>query len=132
MRKSYTTGIDDNEISISVNIGTPGLANTIVFQFPGGGQKKKIAESTVDNGNITTKKIGKGSELKGSYLKVRTIIDFRSINPSQWEQLADNIVAKFTLSGGFSGTQHYSYDEDDKTVNSAGSLVVIDMEIDLI
>ena len=131
MRKGYKIGNFNDPIIIKVNIGTPGMANTKVFQFLGGGQHKLLAESNADSGNIPETAIGNGQDLIGSYLKIRTIIDFGTIDPSQWEQLFNTIVGKYGLSGGFAGPQSYSYDEDDKTSGSGGRFAVIDMELDL-
>jgi hypothetical protein len=131
MRKDYTIGMIENKISLKVNVGSPGIVHTIAFQFLPGGQYKKLKESNVQSGNIDLTFIGTGAELIGSYLKIRTVIDFGSIDSIQWPQLVNTIVEKAFLSGGFAGDQSYSYDEDDKTVSLDGRIVVIDMEINL-
>jgi len=132
MRKAYSIGQSDKKINLKVNIGTPGIAHTKVFQFLSGGQNKFLVESDVDSGSITNTFIGNGEDLIGSYLKIRTVVDFGSIDKSQWEQLCDTIVGKYAISGGFSGIQPYSYDEDDKTESNNYRFAIIDMEIDLI
>lgn len=131
MRKGYKIGKFNDPIVFKANIGTPGIVNTKVFQFFGDRQSKLLTESNVDSGNIQETSLGKGSDLINSYLKIRSIIDFGTIDSSQWEQLYDNIVGKYGISGGFAGNQSYSYDEEDKTKSSNGRFVVIDMEIDL-
>lgn len=132
MRKNYKIGMLDNKIGIDVTIGTPGIAHTIVFQILNADRYEILKESSVDSGNIDINIIGTGKSLIGSYLKIRTAIDFGSIDSSQWEQLAKKIVAKYTLSGGFDGNQTYSYDEDDKTISDNGRTIIIDKEINLI
>lgn len=131
MRKEYKIGQESNKIYLDVKIGTPGIAHTKVFQFLQGGQHKLLTESDVDSGNLKNVNIGKGSDLIGSYLKIRTVVDFGSIDNSQWEQLSDTIVGKYGVSGGFLGKQPYNYDEDDKTDSNNFRFAIIDMEIDL-
>jgi len=132
MRKSYKIGRNENQISVNVIIGTKGIAQTKVFQFLPGGQYKLLAVSNAQSGNIDNAFIGNGSDLIGSYLKIRTIIDLGSIaDVTQWPQLSDCVSAKFGLSGGFLGNQSYSFDEDDKTDSSSGQVIIIDMEVNL-
>lgn len=131
MRKGYKIGNKDNDIKLKATVGTPGIAHTKVFQFLGGGQVKSITESNVDSGNIQEVSIGKGSDLFGSFIRIRTVIDFGSIDSSQWDQLYETIVGKYGISGGFAGNQSYTYDDDDKSNNNTGQFVIIDMEIDL-
>jgi len=131
MRKEYKIGQINTDIYLQTKIGTPGIAHTKVFQFLPGGQHKLLAQSDVDSGCIENTLIGKGKDLIGCYLKIRTVIDFGSIDSSQWEQLCDAIVGKYGLSGGFLGEQSYNYDEDDKTESNNFRFAVIDMEINL-
>lgn len=131
MRKGYKIGEFNDPIKLKATIGTPGIANTKVFQFFGDGQAKLLAESNVDSGNISETAIGKGAELIGSFIKIRTLIDFGSIDSSQWKQLYETLVGKYGISGGFAGKQSYSHDDDDKTNSTDGRFVVIDMEIEL-
>jgi hypothetical protein len=131
MRKEYKIGQESNKIYLDVIIGTPGIAHTKVFQFLSGGQHKLLTESDVDSGSLSNKFLGKGSDLIGCFIKIRTVIDFGSIDHSQWEQLSNTVVGKYGISGGFLGKQSYNYDEDDKTDSNNFRFVVIDMEIDL-
>lgn len=131
MRKDYKIGKINKEIYLQVKIGTPGIAHTKVFQFLPGGQHKLLAQSDVASGNIKNTLLAEGKDLIGSYLKIRTVVDFGSLNQSQWEQLCDTIVGKYGLSGGFMGEQSYNYDEDDKTESNNFRFAIIDMEINL-
>jgi len=131
MRKDYSVGMENNKINLDVTIGTPGIAHTTVFQYFPGGEHKKLVESDVDSANIKQSLIGEGKELIGSYIKIRTVIDFLSIDSSQWELLAQKISGIYNLSGGFGGSQSYTYDADDKTIGLSGRIVVIDKEFNL-
>lgn len=131
MRKEYKIGQTNKAINILTNIGTPGIAHTKVFQFLPGGQHKLLAQSDASSGSIEKTPIGEGQDLIGSYLKIRTVVDFGSIDSSQWEQLCESIVGKYGLSGGFLGEQSYNYDEDDKTESNNFRFAIIDMEINL-
>lgn len=131
MIHNYITGDEDGELKLGVTVGTPGIANTVVFRFKEGVPKKKIAESNVDSGNIAEKVIGSLADLKNSLLKIRTIVDFAGIPSSQWEQLAENVVVRVKLSGGFSGVETFTFDEADKASSNSGRVVVIDIHVNL-
>ena len=129
MTHNYITGDSDGDLKLGVTVGTPGIANTVVFRFKTGQPKEKIAESNVDSGSIAEKVIGPVADFKNSRLKIRTIVDFAGISSSQWEQLAENVVANVRLSGGFSGVETFAFDEEDKASSNSGRVVVIDIVV---
>lgn len=131
MRTDYNIGADDNTINLGVSIGTPGIAHTIVFQFKSEIDFKKLLEADANSGSIPPTLIGNGEELINSFIKIRTSIDFGSIDSSQWEQLGKTIVGNYYLSGGIEGEKVFNYDADDITISDDGRIVIIDKEVNL-
>jgi hypothetical protein len=76
--------------------------------------------------------IGSAQSLRTGYLVIQTLIDFGTIDSSQWEQLIQNLVIKYDLSGGLSGNQHFNSDTDDITTSPNKKLVIVAKPIELI
>jgi hypothetical protein len=131
MMKNYITGGDNGELKLGVTVGTPGIANTVVFRFKDNEPDTKIAESNVDSGNVLEKVIGSLPYFKNTQLKVRTIVNFVGFPSTQWEQLGETVAMKVKLSGGFSGSETFQYDEEDKASSESGKVVVIDIMVNL-
>jgi len=132
MRETYTSGQGTHEISLEVNIGTPGIAHTRVYLFSDETSYVKIAESGDDDANIAQMTAGIADELLGKFLHIRTTIDFRLMDPGQWPQLIETIYCEYFLSGGTEGERNYYCEADDKSIDDAGSIAVIDKRVDLI
>lgn len=131
MRPPYNTGLDRNQISLEVSVGTPGAAHTVANQFRAGAQRIKLAESSTNSGNIALTAIGSAQLLRSSYLVVQTIIDFDTLDPNQWEQLSPNLAIEYHLSGGFSGDQYFKPDLDEVTISQSERLVVVTKPFEL-
>ena len=132
MRETYHVGQGDNEIYLEVRIGTPGLAHTIVFLFSDNNTYEIIKESDQDSGNIENTLAGMANDLIGKFLQIRTTVDFGTMDPEQWPQLADTIYCEYILTGGLPEEQSFYCAADDKAVSNDGRVVVIDKFIDLI
>jgi hypothetical protein len=131
MKRTYELGIDSNQITLGVTVGTAGTAYTSASIARSGGQQKKIAESNADSGTISDRNIGKASDLVGSYLIIRTIIDFSNIDKSLWKNQADHLIIRYHLDGGFSGNQVYNQDIDDINASPDGKIIIITKPIEL-
>ena len=132
MKETYHVGQGVNEISLEVIIGTPGLAHTIVFLFSDSTTYEIIKESDADSGNIEKTLIGMTDGLAGNFLQIRSTVDFGTIDPEQWPQLADTIYCEYQLTGGSNGEGIFHCATDDKAISNNGRVVVIDKFIDLI
>jgi len=124
MKRIYNTGLDTNQITLGVTVGTVGIAYTSVYLSRSGGQQLKIAESNEDSGNIKEKSIGTASSLRSSYLIILTSIDLTNVDKDLWQNQADNLSIRYHLSGGFSGSQIYNQDIDDTKVLPNGKILV--------
>lgn len=131
MNETYNTGMDQNQISSAVNVGTTGTAYSTMYIARNGEDPLKIAESNENNGNIVSQVIGKASELRNSYLIIRTIIDLSNIDPSLWINQQQNLSIKYSLDGGFSGSQLYRVNNDDITASSTGKNIIVTKSIEL-
>ena len=132
MKSTYQTGIDANTILLNVKTGTMGTAYTAVYLILSGGQKTKIAESSLQNGNIPDKTVGQAIQIKNGYLKIRTTVDFSNIDSSQWANQAGKIVIKYALDGGFSGNEIFNNNADDADIVENGQKVIITKIIQLL
>ncbi|WP_109097706.1 hypothetical protein [Aquimarina sp. AU58] len=132
MKRVYEIGNDTNQINCTVKIGTVGVAYTAVYIARSGGQWSQIKESTSSSGNIKSFLVGQAIDLRDSYLVIRTIIDFSTIDKDLWNEQKNNIVARYYLKGGLLGAQTYNHDTDDITSSSNGKIVVITKPIKLI
>lgn len=129
--QDYHLGDQNGNLLLEVNVGTPGIANTVVFRFKDN-QKVKLGGSNVDSGNIGQFNAGPLTDFTNSRIKVRTIVDFAALPPAQWTQLAENVVMTLRVSGGFDGVASFEYDDQDKSESASGKVVVIDINIKFI
>ena len=132
MKRIYDTGIDTNQITFGVKVGTVGTASTSANIVRSGGQQTEVVESNEDSGNIADKIIGEASELKKSYLVITTIINFSNNDKSLWKNQKDNLIIRYHLEGGFSGNQTYNQDVDDINSSPDGKIIVVTKPIELI
>jgi len=132
MKRTYDTGIDTNQITFGVIVGTVGTAYTSVYLNRSGGQNTKIKESDINSANIQDSIIGDAKTLKNAYLLSRTTIDFSNINPTLWPNQVNIVVIRYHLAGGFSGDQVYNQDIDDMDVVLNGQILVITKPIKLL
>jgi hypothetical protein len=112
MKVSYNLGIDSNQITVGVNIGTTGVAYTAIY-LTHNGKKTKIAESDTQSGNIADRVIGIAADLRNSYLIIITNIDFSNLELKQQKTEMAHLYTDYHVSGGMSGNQHYHADKDD-------------------
>jgi hypothetical protein len=132
MKRTYDTGMDNNSINLEVKIGTVGVAYTATYLFRTGGQWTKFSESNEESGNIPNSEIGKANYLRKSYIIIRTMLDFTHLTESEREVAVKNISAEYSFSGGFSGIQRYSFDNDDLTITPNNRLGTIIKPIEMI
>ncbi|MCW0483997.1 hypothetical protein [Gaoshiqia sediminis] len=121
MKRTYITGEDDNTISLGVKVQTAGIACTTVYSARSGGQQLKINDSADDSGAIREAVIGKASELRNSYLLIITMIDRAVIDPTEW----DNLLIRYHINGGYSGSQVFNHDIDDTKLLPNGKMLII-------
>ncbi len=132
MKRVYDTGSDTNLIDMGVTAGTVGTAYTAVYLVRSGGQFSKLQESNEDSGNIPASSIGSALELRKSYLVIRTLIDLSNIDKDLWKNQQDNLVMRYFLKGGFSGSQIYNQDIDDVTASPSGKILSVTKAIELV
>lgn len=128
----YYLGITSDEITLSVKIGTGANSYTVVNKHVKDQAKMKIAESSLDNVNITDKKIGKSENLMNCVIVVKTFIYFGNLPDDIMKSSIDNLFINYTLKGGFSGTSVFKYGTDDITVDIKNNFAVVDKPIRLL
>jgi hypothetical protein len=132
MKRIYDTGLDSNTITLEVSVGTVGVAYTATYLFRSGGQWNKIIESNAQSGNIPLTQIGLASNLRKSYIVVRTLIDLSYLSNDERESAEKNILIEYKFDGGLSGIQIYNPDLDDFTVTPNKKLISITKPIEMI
>jgi hypothetical protein len=132
MKRNYETGLDANDIHINVTVGTPGVASTGIYLARSGGQRKKIAQSNYQSGNIQNTLVGKSGDVKGSYLLIMTLIDLGILEPSNWPAALSNLSISYEISGGLSGSLQYNFDTDDLHSSTDGKIITVSKPINLL
>jgi hypothetical protein len=132
MKTSYETGLDTNDIYISVNAGTPGVATSVIYLARTGGPRTKIAESNLQSGHVPNTLAGKSAEVRGSYFLVQTVVDLGILDPVNWPAAVANLAFTCELSGGLAGTVQVKHDPDDVKVSGNGKIVTIAKQVNLI
>lgn len=127
MKRQYQTGLGTNQIAAAVATGTREPSYTVMSLARSGGQSTQLAEST-DNGDgdIPLTVLGQALALSKSYLVVQTLVNFAAYGLSKDELLNEvkRLVIRYTLTGGYSGTQVYNYDVDDVFVAPSGEVLI--------
>ncbi len=132
MKKQYDTGLGKNEISLTVEVGTTGIAYTKVYFKKKEGQFKIIKESNANSGAIPKIIIGNSDELKEAALSITTNLDFSFLQEKERELAISKLSIKYILSGGFSGHYSFGFDQDDLTASENNKLVTVSKAIQLI
>lgn len=129
---SYELGMDQNQIYVKVDVGTAGVASTQVDIARLDGTSRKVAESSLQDGNISLTMIGLAEEIKNQLTIVNSMIDLGTIDPQNRPQAIKNIVITYTLSGGLSGTKDYHFSDGDVEISENGKIVAITKSINLV
>lgn len=124
MIRIYQTGLDNNQIHIQVQFGTVGIASTIVQYSRPGNPVLNIAVSNVGSGNITNTFAGYAGNIRNGSLYIKTVINLNPLPPAIRQNALNNMTAQYTLTGGFSGIQSFSFDPDDRVVSPSGYVIV--------
>jgi hypothetical protein len=124
MIKNYEVGMDNNEITLEVTVGTEALAQSVAY-LAGATSSVLIAESTLDDGNISAKKIGTGAEVRQKVVSVTTTIDCKLLPAEQWPTLLANLAITYVLNGGVSGRQDSKPDPDDIRKTESGRFITV-------
>jgi hypothetical protein len=115
-------------IQLNVTIGTPGLAITRISQkYANGEWNNSYLFISKGNGNVPLFTLGNPLSLKGSTIRINTIVHFGTFPSSLWSQLKNALVTKYFVSGGNSNDSYY--DRPDNIHTSDGEILVIDKYI---
>jgi hypothetical protein len=101
----YKTGNGPQQITLSVDIGTVGLAATRAAIDKKGNPLVPVANSLDVSGDILpSKQIGSANSIQGSDLFISTIIDLRIFgNINERKAESERIMQTYTLDGGSQG-----------------------------
>jgi hypothetical protein len=132
MEKDYETGLEDEQISFNVTVGTPGIATTVVYLAVPDGERRKIAQSNLQSGNIPVTVAGTSGAVKGRYLFFMTVVDLGILDPENWPAATANLSVVYELSGGYSGVVRFPHEPDDLQTSSNGKIVTVSKPINLV
>ena len=132
MKATYNTGIDSNQITLGVTVGTVGTAYTAVYLAISDDDQTLIAESNEDSGNISERNIGNSATLRTKFLVIRTTIDFSNIAPALWPGQIEHLSIQYHLNGGFAGSTVFKLDADDVVSSPEGKTIVITKALEFI
>ncbi len=131
MNGTYNGGINANTISLEVQIGTAAVAYTEVHLITPPAGDETIAQSSATDPNIAERAIGTAGDLRGKSVVVVTNLDLTHIPADQRKNVINTISHRTILSGGMSGTQVFTPDQDDIVAGPNNINVVITKAITL-
>ena len=131
MKRIYLIGDEKNKISLSVKVGTVGVAYSSVNLKRSGGLSEFLKESGTDSGSVSKTLIGVGKDIKNSVVVVVTVIDFSGFSSTERKNHITNISANYTISGGLPGQQKFNFDSDDIIQTSKNRYAIISKAIKL-
>lgn len=142
MKRIYDTGlVDDNPISMGVDVATAGVAYTAIYLVRSGGQFNLIAESTDSenivetvepNGDVKDFDIGLAMNVRKSYIVSRTLIDLTHLDEDKRKREVEIMRINYRFFGGFSGRQLYNFDTDDMIVSPGNKFVSITKPVEML
>ena len=127
MNNTYTVGESTNQITLSIKVGTVGVAYTSVY-FEG---KPKIAESNTASGGSVATVIENANKLKNEWLSIHTAIDLTLIEATVRTNAINNIKITYRMEGGQSGRQDFTFSPTDiiKRLNGKNVLIVKSIQL---
>lgn len=125
MKERFLFDPNAKNITIEINIGTPGLANTQIYRRGNGDETMKIAESDIDSAYVGETSIGDLTSLEKKSIAIQTIINFEEIDKKLWPQLMKTISSTYILRDNLGNQKNYTHDVDDIIVSNDGKTVFI-------
>ena len=121
---TYNIGDGSQQIQLTVDINTIGLAGSRANAGKPGGTPVAVAHSVDVTGDIPNSNIGDAKNLKGSTLVISTLIDLKIVGDKNARKAeSDRINGKYILDNGIDG--HKLYDQPDKKMPNADYTTVI-------
>jgi len=132
MEKNYEVGTGDSPISLEVVVGTVGVAYSEFSRLKGSDSSGTIASSKPRSGNIEKTAFGTASDVQGSSVFIRTLINFSHLTKAQRESALSGLVIEYKHDGGLEGCRTYTFDKDtDLVVTPNLKIVSVTAKIDL-
>ena len=128
----YTTGNGPQQIDLTVDVDTIGMAATRahVAKTGPGNPQTPVAQSNDVTGDIAKKDIGSAANLQGQSLYVSTLIDLRTIlNQPDREREFARLSSTYILDNGTDG--HQVYAPDDKVKNADCTTIILFKQVNL-
>ncbi len=125
---------NENEIFITVNVSTPGIASSkISLTFPTLVTIKNKAKSKDGTGVISRTSIGKGENLVDCLIEIETDILLNLIPKENWDNCYKNLVITYYLEGGVDNqSQPFICEESNKNKSDSGKTISVNKYIFLI
>ncbi|HLY68740.1 MAG TPA: hypothetical protein VKR53_03355 [Puia sp.] len=129
---SYHVGTDGSEIILNVRVSTAGIAFSKAQLFVDKAGTDIPNCDCDDDGDIIDCQTGVNTDIKGKMLGIATSVDLETVDPSLWQTMYDNLVIKYTLSGGTGGKKTFNYADEDKSKDPTGQFIQVNKFINLI
>ncbi len=121
---TYNLGDGPQQIQLTVDISTIGLAGSRANAGKPGGSAVAVAHSVDVTGDIPITNIGDAKSLKGSTLVISTLIDLKILGDKEARKAhSDRISGKYILDNGTDG--HKVHDQPDKKMPNDDYTTVI-------
>ena len=113
-RENYILSNNNNDVSIEVNVSTPGIATTKVFKITAA-EIEEIKRSQNASGDIEPTNIDKANTLNNTLIKVTDDIDLKDVAKALWQSCFDNLVIQYTMRGGTNGAETFTCKNEEKS-----------------
>ncbi|HYK43682.1 MAG TPA: hypothetical protein VEV83_00845 [Parafilimonas sp.] len=113
-RENYILSNNSNDVSIEVNVSTPGIAITKVFKITPV-EIEEIKRSEDGTGDIEPTDIDKASTLNNTLIKITEDIDLKNVAQDLWQSCFDNLVIQYTMRGGINGAETFTCKNEEKS-----------------
>lgn len=123
--EEYLIDGSENQIILTVNVSTDGIAGTKISRTP----QKGITKTPKNTGSIEKTKLGTASELHFVLFEVRTTIDLELIDSQNWDSCFENLSITYTLDGGNDGEITFEMKDEDKHKSITGQTIIVNKYI---
>lgn len=135
--ENYVVNNSNDDITIEVNVSTPGIVSTRVNQRRPPADFEVISKSTEPpnsnaKGRIIEKRVGQSKSVVGQEIQIDTVIRLDLIPKIDWPTIFENLSIEYILRGGVNGETVLEVKDDEKEKTTSGKTIRVIKEIKFI
>lgn len=131
-KRIYRVSPTSQAIQLNVQVGTGGVADSIVYQTIDDSQFNDLAAPDV-NGSIKNFIVGDSNQLQNTNIYVQTFVSFDGFDQTDWPIQLQILSISYRLEGGPNGALILQrFDPDDVKIHAKGRVVIVRKKFELI